>query len=52
MTQRAGGPGSPAPDDPDVSVPQRAPAHEPPIPVKDPVEPDSPEDSPVKAGHF
>ncbi len=36
------------PEDPDVSVPQRAPAHEPPLPVKDPVEPDTPQPVPLK----
>ncbi|MBC7379506.1 MAG: hypothetical protein H7346_18975 [Burkholderiaceae bacterium] len=52
MTHGTGRPGSPAPEDPDVSVPQRAPPHEPPIPVKEPIEPDRPEDSPIKAVHF
>lgn len=36
------------PEDPDVSVPQRAPSHEPPLPVKDPVEPDTPQPGPLK----
>lgn len=48
-TVRLGVSGPPVPDDPDVAIPQRAPPHEPPIPLGEPVEPDTAADSPLKA---